>query len=224
MKLTAMAQDASDELGQASMYLLLSRDDLQKHDARLKSSHPQMEAPNAKYNAMAERFIAEWGICKAADTYQWYNRKVLHAAACRSPSILKNFPGKMVAARAIDRVAGLISERELKDWAVRKHLHEHLGIWEESEMALIVRARNCIVHAMGLDSGGEMAKAIAEAKSAWGLIISVRNGRLRVTAAAAETALHLTLAQISLMDQGFARLHHVPVSERKPPRFTRIMG
>lgn len=168
--------------------------------------------------------MAEWALCKAADTYQWYNREVLRAAARKSPTILKGFPNKRVAAKVNDRVGELISGRELKDWAVREHLHKHLGMWEESEMALLVRARNCLVHAMGLDTDGEMETAIENASSPWKLNLTVERGKLQVAVGAAETAIRVTMAQVSLMDQEFARLHDVPAKEHKSRTFKRIMS
>lgn len=36
------------------MYLMLSKHELDAHDARVKTSHPHIEMPNNSYNMMAE--------------------------------------------------------------------------------------------------------------------------------------------------------------------------
>lgn len=225
MKLTIFAQSACDELSQLMMYLTQSVSALQKHNAQVKSAHPHLEGANTEYDAMVERLLAEQALCKTADLYQWYNREVLRAAALKSPSVLTGFPNKKVAAKASDdpSVDGLIRERELKDWAVREHLHKHLGMWEEAEMALIVSSRNCLVHAMGWDTDGSVTKAIAKTRSAWGVALRVTDGRLHVTIRAAEMAIQATLAQISIMDQQFARRYEVQASEYQPRAITRVM-
>lgn len=228
--LTTAGRIACDELGQMNMLIMSVNGDNAEHNKRVKERNKHGEEVNVEYTAYLQKSLGEWGVCRVVDIYQWYNRQVLRVAAQHAPEVLDGFrdavrlDGRDVSALATgaNPVDVIIEKVLFRDKAVRGHLHNVLGIWEEDEMSLLVEARNCLDHALGEDSEGRVAKALASKPSPWKLPLAVNVGRVVVTVETALSAINIGLAQISIMDQQFGNKYSLPRTAVEPKTVSRL--
>ncbi|MEY2489083.1 MAG: hypothetical protein QOC70_1025 [Verrucomicrobiota bacterium] len=228
--LTTAGRIACEELGQLNTLVLGVNGDNADHNKRVKERYGGGEEVNVEYTAYLQQSLGEWGVCRVVDIYQWYNRQVLRVAVQHAPEVLDGFrdavrlDGRDVSAlvTGINPVNVIIEKVLFRDNVVRGHLHKVLGIWEESEMSLLVEARNCFDHALGNDSEGRVAKALASKPSPWKLPLAVNAGRVVVTAETALSAIAIGLAQISIMDQQFGNKYSLPRTAVEPKKVSRL--
>jgi len=88
----------------------------------------------------------------------------------------------------------------------------------EEDFDVLVKVRNCIVHALGEDTEGELAPALKQNAR---LGLSVEGGRVLVGALGADVAIGVVLGDISIIDQCLARVFSIPVASHVLPKIHR---
>jgi len=206
---------------------------------------------NAAFNRMVEEFIARHQVCLAADTYNHYCQQILKLAIQHDPNVWHLLRQKNAEALKkykreqekkdqppdrLDFLARLNSGHVLNDDAVRKTVHQTLGLFENPETKIICILRNILTHHRGVDSRDELAIAIKNLGDRRALIppLSCLDGCIPIEINQSHS-IHLTFQlgkwagdlmenQIHLMDQTFSHRYSVPASRWRPCSVRRQMG
>jgi hypothetical protein len=207
MKLTEYANTAINAMYLASQVGVSAVWDLSAVD----STFPKHDNPNLEYNRHAIQFIGSSCLTKIVDAYQWYNGRIFNELARHDSSAFEQFGESVnLTAPELRRIAAgenpiaVAAEKiSFRDSTVRRHLHKVLGLWEESEMSILVTIRNCLGHHLGMDVRGEVAEWISEGKSPWHLKdhVTIENGEIILGRDIPMNLSEIGLAQISIFDQ-----------------------
>jgi hypothetical protein len=215
MNLTEFGFGACDELSRLSNYLLSSSISIGESG----TPSPTKEGTlTVFYDQSAKMLLAEFGVCRAVDIYQWYNRQILRLAVRHDPNVLTGFKANVgLPSGHLQTLieSGSVPEEVLarisfRDKEVRDHLHKTLNVFKDSPMQLFVEARNCIVHALGRDTDGRVAAAVAATPSGRTEGITIKDGIISVSTQSAIGCTNTVDSQISIMDQELAFRYRLP--------------
>lgn len=219
MNLTEFANTAVEEISKAQTFAMNVFADARRTD----SGFPEDDNPNALYNEHAEQYHNKNALCHMVDAYQWYNSQIFALLATHDSAAFEQFADNVsLNARDIRRIAtgvnaiGIIAGRaRMRDRTVREHLHRTLGLWEESEVGVLVDIRNCCIHHLGLDFEDRVQNFLNSGKRTWGLRdqISLVDRRIVFFDGAYLIGAQIFLPQISIFDQMVANRFGLPTLE-----------
>jgi hypothetical protein len=224
IELTNFAQRAITEMSNAATVAFNVQWDIQICD----SDFINEVNPNEGYNAIATQHLESSAISRIVDAYQWYNgqifllflkhdrsayEKIREGVTLTSGDLRRISSGEDALAIAVERI-------RFKDAAVRNHLHTVLGLWEETEMELMVEMRNCFAHHLGQDHRGKVAAWLKANGGGWklGNYVSVVDGQIIIKEGAAHICQSVGLSQISIFDQVAAKTFALPTSPSPPTK------
>jgi hypothetical protein len=172
---------------------------------------------NAPYSEALEQFVARSTLCSAVDIYHWYLRRVIEEALRSDRSLIRawaktlNLPEKKIT--AIETTQDLASEMStiFSEDPFRRLAHIYLNVPDLELVPLIVKVRNCIVHELGEDRTGRVAKALAENDSPCGIQIS--EGQVFFSADTANEIVGRFVSDISIMDHALGYLLGLPTAD-----------
>ena len=230
LNFTTIAHLALDGMHTAGTVTTNAVWDMQRADAAFEDSNP-----NTEYNSRAWQYLESLALCQIVNAYQWYNNQVFKLLAQIDPTAFHRFKDSANLRPAdIERIAkgeppvAILAERiSFNDSVVRKHLHTTLGIWEESEMSILVEIRNCITHHLGKDHQHKVENWLESGSSPWQLkpLIAVFDGFIHFFRDSHRVVQTIGLAQISIFDQVVAKRFNLPVSPYNAPTLQRsVMG
>lgn len=181
---------------------------------------------NANYTAALEKFVAESVLSSCVDTYHWYLRRVFETALIADRSRINSWAKTLdlspkrvnLITTASDLRSAISSVFRGSEEPFRKLAHEFLGVPDLDVIPQAVVVRNCLVHELGIDRVGNVAKAIAAGNS---LGIELEDGRVTVSAGAAYAISERFVADVSIMDQALANILSLPTDTAPLPSFKR---
>lgn len=178
--------------------------------------------PNWRFFQTAEWYLTCREIAHAADILNAYCQSLLAEALEHSPDLWgkveKRFKKDCSREQAIEELRGQRSS----DGRIRGIWGKDLGTFWNAEMDLIARVRNKIVHQGGIDSKGEILRAIEKCRNGRTILppvtqmneeipISVgEDGKLQIDARAGKWATDHVLHNIYMMDQNCMARFNIP--------------
>ena len=222
MKLTALAQKASQEMLKAQAITMNVQWDMQGVD----QAFPNGQTPNQEYNQIAQNYIKSMALVKIVDAYQWYNCQIFKLLAKKDPKSFMEFSeGGNLSSADIKKIASgedpivVTAEKlSMRDSTVRKHLHKTLNFWEEEELSIMVEIRNCVTHHLGRDYKGVVREWIKHWKSPWQLKggVCMESENILFNDSMAMLSAQIGQAQISIFDQMVAQTFGLEKADATP--------
>ena len=186
---------------------------------------PRME--NQGYTDQLERMLGEFGICRAIDLYHCYLRRVLELALTREPSRIRDWAAALklgpeeVAAIELNlskpkTVYNLFRKNE-GIW--RKLVHDFLGVFEPPELAVFVEVRNRLVHDLGEDREGRIARLVTT-DLRW--MPKLVDGFVEANSDDGYQAVATMCQDIQIMDFQLAAFYSLPTTAYEQPKIRRV--
>lgn len=179
---------------------------------------------NADYSAFLDRSLGEMVLCRAVDHYHWYLRRVVLLILNQDATLIRPWAKKLriredeqleAFERGENRTQILNEWFRGREWRTRQLVHEHWDMQLKEDLDVLVKVRNCIVHALGEDTGGELSPVLSQNAR---LGLPVEGGRVVVGSEGADVAIGVVLADISIIDPCLARAFSLPTAPYVPRR------
>ncbi len=192
---------------------------------RYTAEDPSVE--NRSYTEQLEQMLGEFGVCRAVDLYHWYLRRILQLALERNPSQIRVWapalgmkPAKAAALEPQLHSPDVLYELFRKNEGVwRTLVHEFLGVFLPEEVPIFVEVRNRLVHDLGEDREGKVARAI-NLDSRWKP--KLVDGFLKVGVSDGLQAAETMISDIQIMDWHLATLYALPTKQFEKQNIRRV--
>lgn len=179
---------------------------------------------NTDYSAFLNRSLGEMVLCRAVDHYHWYLRSVVLLILNQDATLIRPWAKKLriredeqleAFEHGKNRIQILNEWFRGREWRTRQLVHEHWDVQPKEDLDVLAKVRNCIVHALGEDTGGELSSVLSQNTR---LGLSVEGGRVVVGSKEADVAIGVVLADISIVDPCLARVFSLPTASHVPPK------
>lgn len=188
------------------------------------------EAPsieNGPYTEQLERMLGEFGVCRGVDIYHWYLRRVLELTLERNPSQIREWapalgmkPAKAAALEPQLKSPDVLYDLFRKNEGIwRTLVHEFLDVFLPEEVPIFVEVRNRLVHDLGEDREGRLAR-ITTSASRWKP--KLVDGFLKVGVEDGLQAVETMIADIQIMDWILATKYSLPTKPSEKQKIRRV--
>ena len=184
---------------------------------------------NRPYTEALEATVGESFLCRAVDYYHWYLRCVLQQALSRDSTLIRSWaPVLGLKEKRIAKIESAAPTAQTiqrlfrgREGVFRQLVHQHLNVSDLGTIPALVAVRNCVVHNLGEDIDGEVARLISGCSE---LGIEVDNGQVKVSDDASYEAIGRIFSDITLIDQMLVNVLDLPVIRQPIPALKRQLG